>query len=110
MPVVTEVFNIAANDFGAKKSVHYSWVLLVTELIVSGIQCRRNFLSWYVNASIKSVTTCTVLCEKFPFSHVETGTSAFPFVIFNMKLITVHTVRKNHEQACNPVGCVPAAH
>ena len=33
--VVTELFNIAVNDFDAQKSAHYSRVLLVTELVVS---------------------------------------------------------------------------
>ena len=33
--VVTELFNIAVNDFDAQKSARYSRVLLVTELVVS---------------------------------------------------------------------------
>ena len=36
--VVSEIFNIAVNDFGAKKS-HSSRVLLVAEIVVSGTQC-----------------------------------------------------------------------
>ena len=36
--VVTELLNIAVNDFDAKKSVRYSRVL-VTEVVVSGSQC-----------------------------------------------------------------------
>ena len=35
----TKRFNIAVNEFDAEKSVHYSWVLVVTELAVSGAQC-----------------------------------------------------------------------
>ena len=34
--IVTELFNIAANDIHAKKSVRYSWALVVTELVESG--------------------------------------------------------------------------
>ena len=30
--VVIEIFNIAVNDFDAKRSLRYSWVLVVTEL------------------------------------------------------------------------------
>ena len=41
--VVTELFNIAVNDFGAKKSAHYSWVLAVTEVVVRGTQCILKF-------------------------------------------------------------------
>ena len=37
--VVTELFTIAVNDFDANKSIHYSGMLFVTELVVSGIQC-----------------------------------------------------------------------
>ena len=35
--IVTELKNITVNDFDAKKSARYSWVLVVTE--VSGTQC-----------------------------------------------------------------------
>ena len=38
MLAVTELFNIAVNDFDAMKSVHYSRVLVVTAFLVSGIQ------------------------------------------------------------------------
>ena len=37
--VVTELFNIAVNGYGAKKSTRYSRVLVVTELVISGTQC-----------------------------------------------------------------------
>ena len=37
--VVTELFNIAVNDFDAKKSACYSRMLVVTEIVVCGIQC-----------------------------------------------------------------------
>ena len=37
--VVTKLFNIAVNYFDAKKSACYSRILVVTELVVSGIQC-----------------------------------------------------------------------
>ena len=36
---LTELFNTAANDFDGKKSAGSSWVLIVTELVVSGTQC-----------------------------------------------------------------------
>ena len=39
MLIVTELFNIAVNYFDAKKSAHYSRVLFVTELVVSGTHC-----------------------------------------------------------------------
>ena len=42
MPIVTELFNIAANDFDAKKFACYSWMLIVTKLVVSGTQCTLN--------------------------------------------------------------------
>ena len=37
--IVTEVFNIAVNDFDSKKSTRCRQVLVVTELVVSGTQC-----------------------------------------------------------------------
>ena len=37
--IATIVFNIAVNDSDGRKSTHCSWVLVVTELIVSGTQC-----------------------------------------------------------------------
>ena len=37
--VGTELFNIAINDFDAKKSTRCRRVLVVTELVVSGTQC-----------------------------------------------------------------------
>ena len=36
---VTELPNIALNNFDAKKSARCSRVLIVTELVVSGTQC-----------------------------------------------------------------------
>ena len=39
--VVTELLNIAANDYAAKKSARYSRVLVVTELVISGTQCNH---------------------------------------------------------------------
>ena len=36
---VTKLFNIVVNDFDANKSARYSRVLVVTELVVSEIQC-----------------------------------------------------------------------
>ena len=36
----TELFNISVNDFDAKKSTLYSQVFAVTELVVSGTQCK----------------------------------------------------------------------
>ena len=38
--VVTELFNMAVNDFDAKQSACYSRVLVVTELVLSGTQCK----------------------------------------------------------------------
>ena len=38
--IVTELFNTAANDFDAEKSAHCSRVLVVSELVVSGTQCK----------------------------------------------------------------------
>ena len=37
--IVTELFNMAVNDFDAKQSPRYSRVLVVTELVLSGTQC-----------------------------------------------------------------------
>ena len=37
--LVTELFNTAVNEFDAKKSAHFSRVLVITELVVSGSQC-----------------------------------------------------------------------
>ena len=37
--LVTELFNMAVNDFDAKQSARYSRVLVVTELVLSGTQC-----------------------------------------------------------------------
>ena len=35
MLVVTELFNIAVNEYCAKKSAHYTRMLVVTEFLVS---------------------------------------------------------------------------
>ena len=43
--IVTKHFNVAVNDFDAKKSAQCSWVLLVTGLVVSGTQCNERFNS-----------------------------------------------------------------
>ena len=43
--VVTELFNMAVNDFDAKKSARYSRVLAVTELVLSGTQCITTSMS-----------------------------------------------------------------
>ena len=40
--VVGALFHIAVNDFDAQKSVRYSWMLAVPELIVSATQCIRS--------------------------------------------------------------------
>ena len=37
---LTELFNMAVNDFDAKQSARYSRVLVVTELVLSGTQCK----------------------------------------------------------------------
>ena len=37
--VVTELFNIAINDFDIKKSSRYSQMFVVAELVTSGTQC-----------------------------------------------------------------------
>ena len=37
--VVTEHFNIVANDFDTDESARYNRMLVVTELVVSGTQC-----------------------------------------------------------------------
>ena len=39
--IVTELSNIAVNDYDTKKSAHCSQVLVVTELVVSGTQCNQ---------------------------------------------------------------------
>ena len=41
--VVTNFLNIAVNYFDAKKSVRCSRVLILTEFVVSGTQCNRRF-------------------------------------------------------------------
>ena len=43
-----QTFNIVVNDVDAKKSVRYSRVLIVTELVVSEIQCGSFVLNLYV--------------------------------------------------------------
>ena len=42
--VVADLFNIAVNYFDAKKSARYSQVLVVTEFVVSGTQCKCSSL------------------------------------------------------------------
>ena len=42
--VINELFNIPVNDVVAKKSAHYSRVLVITELVVGGTQCINIFL------------------------------------------------------------------
>ena len=41
--VVTELFNIAVNDFDTKKFTHWKWVLVVTELVINRAQCTSNY-------------------------------------------------------------------
>ena len=61
MFVVTELFNIAVNDFDAKKSTCYSRVLDKTELVVSGTQC-----TWFIllNKLGEFLAKILVTCEK----------------------------------------------
>ena len=42
--VINELFNIPVNDVVAKKSAHFSRVLVITELVVGGTQCINIFL------------------------------------------------------------------
>ena len=37
--IVSNLFTIAVNDFHAKKSVRYNWVLIPTEPFVNRTQC-----------------------------------------------------------------------
>ena len=54
----TELFNIAVNDFDAKKSILCSRVIVVTELIVSRTQCTYSSVTLiFVNHSYKKVMT-----------------------------------------------------
>ena len=54
MLVVTELFNITVSESDAKKTAHYSRVLVVTELVVSGIQCVQLSVShWRLNLNLK---------------------------------------------------------
>ena len=39
--IVTKLFNLAVNDFDAKRLTFYSKVLIIAELIFSGTQCIR---------------------------------------------------------------------
>ena len=43
--VVTQLFDFVVNDFDAKKSVRYSWMFLVTELVAIGTQCMSILLA-----------------------------------------------------------------
>ena len=53
MLVISKLLNIAVNDADAKKSAHYSQVLAVTELVVSGTQCSYR-LNIQVNGTFKT--------------------------------------------------------
>ena len=53
--VVTDHFNMAVNDFDSEQSACYSRMLVVTELVLSGIQCTKNLMSFYVSKICRSL-------------------------------------------------------
>ena len=54
--VVTELFNIAVNDFDAKKFAPCRRVLVVTELVVSGTQCTLKFRVGFEDATKQKIS------------------------------------------------------
>ena len=64
MLIVTELFNIATSDFGARKSGRCKYMVVLTELIVSGTHCRLEFLTHFAR----------------PFSLRALGRSSFPIL------------------------------
>ena len=60
MLVVTELFNTVVNGIHAKKSVHHSRALVVTELVVSGTQCKVK-INWSESKIYLSQTSRGVL-------------------------------------------------
>ena len=64
MLIVTELFNIATSDFGAKKSGRCKYMVVLTELIVSGTHCRLELLTHFAR----------------PFSLRALGRSSFPIL------------------------------
>ena len=70
MLIVSKLFNIAVNDVHAKKSFCFRWMLVVTKLVVSGVQCNFSrigcsnlspFLKIHVHMWIKNVTALAVV-------------------------------------------------
>ena len=67
MLIVMELFNIATSDIGAKKSGRCKYMVVLTELIVSGTHCRLeltlrgrfHFVLWAVVASRSLVQRTT---------------------------------------------------
>ena len=61
---VTQLFDFVVNDFDAKKSVRYSWMFLVTELVAIGTQCMAILLA---NCKVTSGFWFTwFLCRNWP--------------------------------------------
>ena len=62
--VVTELFNMAVNDFDAKQSTCYGRVLVVTELVLSGTQCTCSL----------SIVFNLCVCPRWKFERLKCST------------------------------------
>ena len=62
---VTELFDLALYDFDAKKSTCFKWVLVVTELVVSGTQC----ICLSVTSRVSMRRNVNVTTSYLPYLH-----------------------------------------
>ena len=73
-----QTFKIVVNDFDTKRSVHCSWVHIVTELVVSGSQCnstisgKKRVLSALICNCAKSTQGSSIFCGD---NNIRTFTS-----------------------------------
>ena len=68
--VVGELFHIAV-DFDAQKSAHYSWMLVVTELVVSATQCIRSTAAWNLPRCTGKLDVFFRANQNFNFPQIE---------------------------------------
>ena len=83
--VVTELFNMAVSDFDAKQSACYSRMFFVTELVLSGTQCRLNGHFHLVANFVTSAIGIGIYFQsglRWCFFFFDYQTDCFPSTIF----------------------------
>ena len=75
--VVTQLLNIAVDEFDAKKYALCSQVLVVTKLVISGTRCNlvRVLYDVSVCCSCATVTHCGRSCTRTTSAHTMSGTN-----------------------------------